>query len=171
MEAAIHQHFIPALTGHEACSVVERELLALPVRLGGMGLVNPMSESTHAFEASKRITAPLVALIVAQTPNQALQRNELLKEKNRIKNRIKKSRRELQEQCAQDIHGQLNPQLQRSVELAQEKHGSRFCRWLNMGFFYTRGIFVMRYVYGMDGTSEIHPFYAIVAPPSRWIML
>ena len=45
LEMAIQQHFIPALTGREACSVAERDLLALPVRLGGMGLVNPMSES------------------------------------------------------------------------------------------------------------------------------
>ena len=41
LETAIHQHLIPALTGREACSVAERDLLALPVRLGGMGLVNP----------------------------------------------------------------------------------------------------------------------------------
>ena len=53
LEVAIHQHFIPALTGREACSLVERDLLALPVRLGGMGLVNPMSASTHAFDASQ----------------------------------------------------------------------------------------------------------------------
>ncbi len=46
LEVAIHQHFIPALTGREACSAAERDLLALPVRLGGMGLAIPMSEST-----------------------------------------------------------------------------------------------------------------------------
>ena len=140
LEAAIHQHFIPALTGREACSVVERDLLALPVRLGGMGLVNPMSESTHAFEASKRITALLVALIVVQTPNQAVQRNQLLKEKNCIKKR----RRELQEQRAQDIHGQLNPQLQRSVELAQEKGSSAWLTVLPVaehGFLLHKGEF------------------------------
>ena len=85
-----------------------------------MGLVNPMSESTHAFEASKCITAPLVALIVAQTPYQAVQRDELQKKKNCIKKR----RRELQEQHAQDIQGQLNPQLQRSAELSRERGAS-----------------------------------------------
>ena len=79
-----------------------------------------MSESTHAFEASKHITAPLVALIVAQTSHQAIQRDELQKEKNCIKKR----RRELQEQHAQDIQGQLNPQLQCSAELARERGAS-----------------------------------------------
>ena len=99
-----------------------------------------MSESTHAFEASKRIAAPLVALIVAQPPNQAVQRNQLLKEKNCIKKR----RRELQEQCAQDMHGQLNPQLQRSVELAQEKGSSAWLTVLPVaehGFLLHKGEF------------------------------
>ena len=55
METAIYQHFIPALTGQEVCSASERNLLALPVRLDGMGLLNPTSESTQGFEASKRL--------------------------------------------------------------------------------------------------------------------
>ena len=59
LEIAIHQHFIPALTGREPCSVAERDLLALPARLGGLGLTNPTSESAHAFEASKSITLQL----------------------------------------------------------------------------------------------------------------
>ena len=42
LEKAIHQHFIPALTGQEICSKSERDLLALPVRLGGMGLTDPL---------------------------------------------------------------------------------------------------------------------------------
>ena len=33
LEDAIRQHFIPALTGRTSCSTVERDLLALPVRL------------------------------------------------------------------------------------------------------------------------------------------
>ena len=66
---AIHQQFIPTLTGREPCSAVECDLLALPVRLGGLGLANQTSESAHAFKASKHITPPLVALIVAQDLN------------------------------------------------------------------------------------------------------
>ena len=34
LEDAIHQHFIPALTGRPPCSTIERDLLALPVRGG-----------------------------------------------------------------------------------------------------------------------------------------
>ena len=35
LEEAIQQHLIPILTGHPSCSSVERDLLALPVRMGG----------------------------------------------------------------------------------------------------------------------------------------
>ena len=99
LETAIHQHFIPALTGREVCSAAERDLLAHPVRLGGMGLLNPTSESTPAFEASKRTTAPLVALIVVQDPHKTVQRTDSQK----IHMCVKKGRRKLQEQQAQDI--------------------------------------------------------------------
>ena len=39
-ETAIQQHFIPALTGLPPCSMLVRDLLALPVRHGGLGIVN-----------------------------------------------------------------------------------------------------------------------------------
>ena len=41
LEDVIHQLFIPALFGRPPCSSTERDLYALPVRLGGLGLVNP----------------------------------------------------------------------------------------------------------------------------------
>ena len=44
----------------------EREILALPARLGGLGIPNP-AESTHiAHENSRFISAPLVKLILLQ---------------------------------------------------------------------------------------------------------
>ena len=58
LEDVIHQRFIPALTGRLPCSEVERALLALPARLGGMGLVNQVAVCDHEYKASKRVTAP-----------------------------------------------------------------------------------------------------------------
>ena len=46
-------------------SKLTRDLLALPVRLGGLGLVNP-TETSDKFQASMKLTAPLVAIIVSQ---------------------------------------------------------------------------------------------------------
>ena len=159
LEIAIHQHFIPALTGREPSSVAERDLLALPARLGGLGLTNPTSESAHAFEASKRITAPLVALIVAQDLQQGEQRNDIRNDIQKEKNAMKKRRREQQAQQAQHILEQLNPHLQRSVELAQEKGSSAWLTVLPVtehGFFLHKGEFrdalCLRYGWNLSNT-------------------
>ena len=82
--AIISISYIPALTKLKVSSKIEHELLAQPVRLGGMGINNPTKESTYAFEASERIMAPLVALILAQEINQ-VQRNDRQKVKHLVK--------------------------------------------------------------------------------------
>ena len=82
-----------------------------------MGLANPMSNSAHVFQASLRITAPLVALIASQDLHQTVEKADQLN----IKKQVKKTNRELQQKRARDTTAQLTPQLQRSVELAQEK--------------------------------------------------
>ena len=50
----------------------ERDLLALPVRMGGLGLVNPVNQSRQEYEASIKATGPLVKQITkqaAEAPN------------------------------------------------------------------------------------------------------
>ena len=69
LEEIIPQHFIPAITRHPPCSPCERQLLALPPRLGGLGLSKPSSDSQIEFESSKQVTASLAALIILQDPN------------------------------------------------------------------------------------------------------
>ena len=59
IEVAIRNNFLPALTGH-AISDLERELLALPVRSGGLGLSNPVTEAPAASNIATKITQPLV---------------------------------------------------------------------------------------------------------------
>ncbi len=53
LERAIADVLIPSITDHH-CTKSERELVALPVRLGGLGLINPRNE------ASIKTTATLV---------------------------------------------------------------------------------------------------------------
>ena len=69
LEETIQQHLIPILTGHSSCSSVERYILALPVHMGVMGLVNPKSSSQSVFNASFQLTSPLVSTIVRQDQN------------------------------------------------------------------------------------------------------
>ena len=53
LENAIHQHLIPVLTGRPPCSSIARDLLALPVRLGGLGIRDPSATSSESFQSSK----------------------------------------------------------------------------------------------------------------------
>ena len=44
----------------------ERDLLGLPLRMGGIGLVNPVNQSRQEYEASIKATGPLVKQIAEQ---------------------------------------------------------------------------------------------------------
>ena len=57
---------IPVITGH-TCTVVECDLLPLPVRMGCLGITNLCHIVASEYEASIAITEPLVRQIAAQT--------------------------------------------------------------------------------------------------------
>ena len=59
LEEAIRYKFLPDLTGQLALSDVERDLLALPSRLGGLGIINPVTSSD--FQHLCSITYPLLS--------------------------------------------------------------------------------------------------------------
>ena len=67
LEEVIRHRFIPALTGRGAIRNVERDLLTLPTRLGGLGIINPSETITSQYMSSLKITAPLITLIVQQS--------------------------------------------------------------------------------------------------------
>ena len=73
LEHAISDVLIPSLTEHN-CSPTERELLALPARMGGLGLTKPSASARAEYLASVKVSAPLVSKIIAQsheTPDDA----------------------------------------------------------------------------------------------------
>ena len=65
LEQAIRQNFIPAITGKN-CSDIERSLFALPCRLGGLGLPNPVETADRVFNESLSITEPLAMKIIGK---------------------------------------------------------------------------------------------------------
>ena len=67
LEDAIQQKLIPSIyTGQPPCSQLERDLLSLPVKMGGMGLTNPTAVAEFEFETSKEISAPPIDQIIHQ---------------------------------------------------------------------------------------------------------
>ena len=65
LERAISDVLISALLDHQVTEK-ERDLLALPVRMGGLGLVNPVNQSRQEYEASIKATGPIVKQIAKQ---------------------------------------------------------------------------------------------------------
>ena len=70
LEEIIQKEFLPALTGCNAPSAEERHLMALPTRLGGLGLLNSTTlDKEHRCSTSISNYKPFVALIDQQEPN------------------------------------------------------------------------------------------------------
>ena len=66
LENAISQVLIPAITERK-CNQLDRTILALPVRLGGLGFGNPCLEASREYASSIKVTTPLVEQIVSQS--------------------------------------------------------------------------------------------------------
>ena len=64
LETAIRQKIIPALTAQPPPNDEMRKLFALPARLGGLGITNPMDIVTTQRSMSEEISQPLVNLIL-----------------------------------------------------------------------------------------------------------
>ena len=65
LERAIGDALIPSITGHK-CKTSERELLALPVKKGGLGQENPVERAGFEHAISPQVTTPFVAQIVSR---------------------------------------------------------------------------------------------------------
>ena len=58
LEDTIHQHFLPTLTGQNPFNDTERDLMALPAHLGGLGITNPVNQAPSQHRTSKKVMAP-----------------------------------------------------------------------------------------------------------------
>ena len=66
LEVCICNIFIPAVTGRSPPGDLERNLLTLPARLGGLGITNPVQLSSVEYDASTKVTGPLQSLLSSQ---------------------------------------------------------------------------------------------------------
>ena len=65
LENTIREKLIPSLIGRKV-SDIERRIIALPVRLGGLGIANPVTSAYHEYSASSYITQNLTEVIFNQ---------------------------------------------------------------------------------------------------------
>ena len=120
LENTISSRFIPALTGQPPPGEHMRELLALPARLGGLGLINPTTSAKEQRTTSQQVSAPLVDKVTNQDHHMG-DSNPI---QHGIKRRAQYTKRTKQKEDAQELRGKLPANIQRSMELSQEKGAS-----------------------------------------------
>ena len=101
------------------------KFVALPIRLGGLGIANPSADSTAHYETSKLITAPLTALIVEQAHSLP---NTTHSEQLRIRKESAKDKKYFQAQLAIELKDQFPDRMKRAISLSTEKGSSN---WLS----------------------------------------
>ena len=149
LEQSICLHLLPALFGECTFSDVERQLISLPSRLGGLGIINPCVSSAFQFETSQRVTHPLVSLLLEQDFQFTV---GTLNEQLALKQEIHYENCRRSEESAASLHSLLSNELQRARELACLKGASSWLTVLPLdehGFSLV--IFVMLFVFVMAG--------------------
>ena len=123
LERVISEVLIPAITDHRVITE-KRNLLALPVRMGGLGFANPSESSSLEYEASVSVTEPLVQRIIAQDhqPPDATDMQSAKSHARAKKNEVLKG-------CEEVVKSSLSPRSLRAAELASEKGASS---WLTV---------------------------------------
>ena len=116
LEAVIREKLIPAIVGR-AVSDIERRIMALPVRMGGMGIVDP-TKCSYEFAASTNITGNLTNIIINQEADFSNYNIEEVK-KTICEVKTEKERR-LQIEL-QQVRELVDEKMQRILELSQEK--------------------------------------------------
>ena len=117
LENAIKDKLIPALVGRKVNNL-ERKILALPVRLGGMNILNPVETADIEYRASLYITQDLAQVITNQdTDFSNFNEDEALE---KIKTVKQEKEAYLKNKC-EELLEQFGEKEKRLIELAQEK--------------------------------------------------
>ena len=100
---------------------MQRSLFALPIRLGGLGIVAPDSLSSNEFSASLYVTTPLRALILSNNFNYGA---DIICSQYSREMEIKQSKMSNLSIISKELLSKLTTRLPMAVNLAQEKGAS-----------------------------------------------
>ena len=141
LDNIIRTKLAPAITGRPPHTDAERDLLALPARLGGIALVNPTKVSDAEFSASVRITKSLKDAILQMNPQYI---HDVISNQLKAKADVHKLKWQQEISAATDLKQALSSSLKRAMDLAQEKGASSWLTSLpikEFGFSLHKGAF------------------------------
>ena len=120
LEGVIRRELIPAMTGRNV-SDVERDLLGLRARFGGLGLPNPSGEAPFSFSLASKVTQALVEHLLLpdgkELPTALAAKTEAVVESRKAKNIRWKEK-------VAAVKERLDLRLQRTVDAAEDKGAS-----------------------------------------------
>ena len=141
LEDTIRLKFLPALTGQNAPNNTERDLLALPARLGGIGIIDPTQLTASHYTTSRNVSAPLISLILQQSTSYPAYCKEL---QRKAKSDAYQAKRQHETTCANDLFNKIPHNQQRALEASKEKGASSWLSSLPIaehGFVLHKGAF------------------------------
>ena len=141
LEETIRKVFLPKLTGQNALNDTERDLLVLPARLGGLGILDPCKKSMLQYSTCEKISAPLVCLILDQSE---VYTPEVKAAQARMRNHVRKLHKDFEAKTANDVKERLPTKLQKALNVCSEKGASSWLSALPIsdhGFALYKGAF------------------------------
>ena len=155
LKQTIRAYLLPALSGKCAFSDAERQLISLPSCLGGLGITDSCVSSAFQFDASPRLTGPLVSLLLEQDLQFII---EILNEQLALKQEIHLENHRRSEELAASLHPLLSTELQHARELACLKGASSWLTVLPLdehGFSLHKGDFRVTYPNAMVASFDL----------------
>ena len=140
LEDTIRFVFIPAISGRCAFTDKERSLLALPARLGGLGLTDQRM-LREEIKRSREVTQPLIEHIIKKDPTYS---SEMKANQLQARKEVKAKKSKVIEEEADLLAQALDEQQKRTMILSQEKGASHWLTILPMaehGFSLHKGAF------------------------------
>ena len=139
LEVGLHQRLLPAMTGRAPSSDMERNLLALPARHGGLGIAMPSKIAKEQHSASLRLTSSLVRDL---TGNINLPEDAVSPQATKAE--LRREARVAANATADEVHQHLPEQMQHARLVASEKGASSWLTALPIadhGFALPKGAF------------------------------
>lgn len=122
LENAIKSVFVPSFVKSHTLGEDERSMLALPPRLGGMGITNPAMVADIENQNSISLTQSLTEKIITQDAEAEIDQTLLLERRKKIS----KERQQAQKDRWEQLQHRLSANTCRKVHLAQETGASNW---------------------------------------------
>ena len=172
IEDTIRHKLLPALTGRSAFTNVERDLISLPARLGGLGINDPTKVARQQFENSSRVSSALTSNLCQQ---HYMCNDEIRRSQEQAKNEIHLKNQKSTLDFADNIRAKLTKSQQISMEQSSERGASAWLTAIPLsefGFSLSKQAFRpgMLSVSDMDGNQPTSPPIAHVATLSASLM-